>query len=78
MTPLRQRMLEDLQLRNYSEHTIRAYLHCVADFAKHFGTSPEYLGPEHVRTYHSMIKFFVLDGVSIDVQVCFWKSRPPV
>ena len=51
MTPLRQRMLEDLQLRNYSAHTIRAYLHCVADFAKHFGTSPEHLGPEQVRAY---------------------------
>ena len=51
MTPLRQRMFEDLQLRNYSEHTTRAYLRCVADFAKHFGTSPEHLGPEQVRTY---------------------------
>jgi|RhiMethySRZTD1v2_1073278.scaffolds.fasta_scaffold1144779_2 Phage integrase, N-terminal SAM-like domain len=51
MTPLRQRMLEDLQLRNYSAHTIRAYLHCVADFARHFRTSPAHLGPEQVRTY---------------------------
>jgi site-specific recombinase XerD len=51
MTPLRQRMFADLQLRNSSEHTTRAYLRCVADFAKHFGTSPEHLGPEQVRTY---------------------------
>ena len=51
MTPLRQRMWEDLQLRNYSEHSIRAYLHCVADFARHFRTSPAHLGPEQVRTY---------------------------
>ena len=51
MTPLRQRMLEDLQLRNYSKHTIRASLRGVADFAKHFGTSPQHLGPEQVRTY---------------------------
>src|SRR4030095_13009058 len=51
MTPLRQRMLEDMQLRNYSEHTIRAYLHYVADFARHFRISPEHLGPEQVRTY---------------------------
>jgi integrase/recombinase XerD len=51
MTPRRQRMFEDLQLRNYSEQTTRAYLRCVADFAKHFGTSPEHLGPEQVRTY---------------------------
>ena len=44
-------MFEDLQLRNYSEQTTRAYLRCVADFAKHFGISPEHLGPEQVRTY---------------------------
>ena len=51
MTPLRQRMVEDMQLRNFSAQTIRAYLHCVAAFAQHFHTSPEHLGPEHVRTY---------------------------
>ena len=51
MTALRQRMHDDLQLRNYSDHTIRAYLHCVAEFARHFHPSPEHLGPEHVRTY---------------------------
>jgi integrase/recombinase XerD len=51
LIPLRQRMVEDMRLRNYSAHTIRAYLHCVADFARHFRTSPEHLGPEQVRTY---------------------------
>src|SRR5438128_11226545 len=51
MTVLRQRMRDDLQLRNYSDHTIRAYLRCVADFAQHFRASPEHLGPEQVRTY---------------------------
>ena len=51
MTPLRQRMLEDMPLRNYSPLTIDCYLRCVADFARHFGVSPEHLGPEQVRTY---------------------------
>ncbi len=51
MTPLRQRMLEDMQLRNYSPLTMHCYLRCVADFARHFGVSPAHLGPEQVRTY---------------------------
>ncbi|MBU0719137.1 MAG: site-specific integrase [Planctomycetes bacterium] len=51
MTRLRQRMLEDLRVRNYSPDTITCYLRCVANFAKHFGKSPDQLGPEQVRQY---------------------------
>lgn len=50
-TPLRQRMVEDLQLRNFSPATIECYVRAVAEFAKHFDTSPEKLGPEHIRQY---------------------------
>src|SRR5215472_12915423 len=51
LSPLRQRMLEDLQIRNYSPHTIDGYLRYVGQFAKRFHTSPDHLGPEHIRTY---------------------------
>jgi integrase/recombinase XerD len=51
MTPLRQRFLQDLQLRNYAPKTVDVYVRCVAAFARHFGRSPEHLGAEHVRLY---------------------------
>lgn len=51
MTPLRQRYLEDLQLRNYALKTQQAYVECVAQFARYFNKSPERLGPDDIRTY---------------------------
>ena len=51
MTQLRQRMLEELQRRNYSAGTIRLYLRHVAEFAQHFHRSPDQLGAEDIRQY---------------------------
>ena len=51
MTPLRQRMLEELQRRNYSSKTIRLYLRHVAEFAQYFHRSPDQLGVEDIRQY---------------------------
>src|SRR5215471_11471730 len=44
-------MLEDLQIRQYSPITIRIYLHAVAEFARHFKTSPQRLRAEDIRQY---------------------------
>jgi hypothetical protein len=52
MTPLRQRMVEDMRIRNLSANTQRAYLQQVGAFAKHFGRSPATLGAEEIRAWH--------------------------
>ena len=51
MTDLRKRMLEELQRRNYSSETTRAYLFAVKDFAGYFDKRPDKLGQEHLRQY---------------------------
>lgn len=51
MTPLRQRMFEDTQIRNLSPPTQRAYTKHVSRLARHFGRSPAHLGPEEIREY---------------------------
>lgn len=51
MSPLRHRMIEDMQIRNLAPDTQRSYLQQISQFARHFGKSPERLGPEDIRTY---------------------------
>ena len=51
MTLLRQRMLDDMRVRNLAPQTRTSYLEHVARFARHFHTSPEALGPDDIRTY---------------------------
>ena len=51
MTPLRQRMIEDMQVRNLSPHTQSTYVLQVSLFARYFGKPPDQLGPEEIRSY---------------------------
>ena len=55
MTHLRQRMLDELQRRNYSQSTVRSYIFAVEDFTRYFHRSPERLGPEHIRQYQAYL-----------------------
>ena len=51
MTPLRQRMLEDMAIRNLAENTQSSYLQQIIAYARHFHRAPEDLGPEEIRAY---------------------------
>jgi integrase/recombinase XerD len=51
MSPLRQRMIEDMTVRNLSPATQQSYIYAVAKFSRHFSAPPTRLGPEQVRAY---------------------------
>ncbi len=51
MTTLRQRMTEDMQVRNLAQNTQSSYIQQVSLFARYFKKSPEQLGPEEIRAY---------------------------
>jgi integrase/recombinase XerD len=55
VTRLRKMMLEELQRRNFSQHTIRYYIHTVEDFARHFNGAPDRLGLRHIREYQAQL-----------------------
>ncbi len=65
MRMLRQRMLEDLRVRNYSPRTRECYIDRVAKFAQHFHKSPDLLGPEEVRSYQVHL---------VDEKKCSWTT----
>jgi integrase/recombinase XerD len=55
VTQLRQKMLEELQRRNYSHRTAKTYVRIVRDFAMYFHQPPDKLGPEQIRQYQAYL-----------------------
>ena len=71
MTNLRERMLEDMKIRNLSERTQESYVECIAAFAKHYGKSPAKLGPEEIRRYQlHLLKDRKYSSSYVNVHVC--------
>ena len=70
MTPLRQRMIQDMQLRTFAPGTVSVYVNCIARFARHFGKSPAALGREQIRSFQVyLIQEKKLDPSTITVAV---------
>ena len=75
MTPLRQRMTEDMQVRNLSRRTQSCYLQHLSLFARHFRKSPDLLGPEAIRTYQVFLTNEKKWGAQFDLPR---HRRPPL
>ena len=75
MSPLRRRMIEDMQIRNLTPNTQRVYVAQVVRFACHFGKSPDLLGPPEIRIYRALMKGgrsaadFTLEGTGFEPSV---------
>lgn len=70
MTALRQRMLEDMKIRNLALGTQDSYLRQVSQFARHFGKPPDLLGQEEIRSYQIYLiqeKKLAPDSVTVAV-----------
>lgn len=71
MTVLRQRMIDDMRIRNLSPRTITVYVRQVASFAAYFGRSPAVLGPEEIRSYQRHLVYErQLSESTLTVAVC--------
>ncbi|MBF0441386.1 MAG: phage integrase N-terminal SAM-like domain-containing protein [Oligoflexales bacterium] len=51
MTPLHQRVIENMKLRNFTKKTQKIYLQNIATYSRHFWKSPDQLGPDHIMSY---------------------------
>jgi hypothetical protein len=75
VNPLRQRMIEDMQVRHLAPKTQSSYVQQVAAFARYFGKSPELLEPEHIRTYQLYLTRKGLSASSLTVGVRHERGR---
>ena len=56
MTPLRQKMIREMDLKNLSHHIRRSYLNAVTGLAKHYRQSPETITKEMIEDYLLYLK----------------------
>jgi len=75
MSPLRRRMIEDMQIRNLAAHTQRVYVEQLIRFARYFRKSPEHLGP--ATNFHLMVAVVgavAVSGGILSPILTFWIS----
>ena len=70
MTSLRERMIHDLQIRNYSKRTVQAYVAAVAAFSKHCGHSPVHLGLDDIHRYQVHLTERGVSWSTFNIAVC--------
>lgn len=76
-TPLRQRMIDDMTIRNMAPSTRAVYIRAVKNFALYFKRSPDKLCYDDVREYHLHLVARKLQPQTIN-QIMFWTAGKQV
>jgi integrase/recombinase XerD len=79
MTPLRRRMIEDMQIRNLAPRTQVTYVEQIDRFARHFRQSPERLGLAEIRAwqiYLAQDKRLAASSISVAVAALRFNEVP--
>jgi len=69
ISPLRRRMIEDMEIRGFSPQTQGSYLRVVRDFAVFVGGSPDKTGAEELRLYQHHLRSSGMSATSINAAV---------
>src|SRR3954471_20885215 len=70
VTPLQQRMIDDMAIRNMSPLTQKAYVRAVKNFSLYFRRSPDRLTFEDVRAYQLHLVSRGLEATTINQIMC--------
>mgnify|MGYP000724078966 CR=1 FL=1 len=70
ISPLRQRMIEDMRMRKFGEKTQYQYVRAVRQFAKYLGRSPETASVEELRNYQLHLVDHGTSPASLNSAIC--------
>ncbi len=70
VSPLRQRMIEDMPARRFGEHTQRDYVRAVKRFAVYLGCSPDKASAEDLRRYQLHLSKQHISPATINQACC--------
>ncbi len=68
-TPLRQRMIEDMQIRGLCEKTQQGHIRCVKHFAAFLGRAPDTATPDDLRAYQLQMTKDAVSATTFNVRI---------
>ena len=72
-TPLRQRLIEQMQIANLADTTRECYVREIRRLAEHYGQSPDRLDAEHIRAWIMILIERGLSPATVNVTIAAFR-----